>query len=117
MRGSGPLAVETTIQIPLSRPSPPAAIERGEVPDFLPPTTKDRFVLLADGDNVWVRLRPTTAGGDADPLVYDVFDRTSALIDRVRVPAGRTIVGFSPGFAYLVWHDAGVVRIEKARIR
>jgi hypothetical protein len=86
-----------------------------EVPDFYPPTAS-RGSVLADGDNrVWIRPRLA----DANPLVqvWYVYDRAGTLVDRVRLPEGRTIAGFGAGVVYLVARDAGAARIEKVRIR
>ena len=49
-----------------------------------------------------------------DESVYDVTDRTGALIDRVQLPAGRTLVGFGPGgIVYVATRDGGATKIEK----
>jgi hypothetical protein len=79
---AGPRAPEITF-------IPPA-----ELPDYKPPFFVGAVRADADG-NVWVRTIPTRAipGGP----VYDVINEKGELIDRVQVPADRTIVGFGPG--------------------
>jgi len=43
-----------------------------------------------------------------------VLDRTGKLIDRIQVPAGRSIVGFAPGgIVYLVGRDPSGDFIER----
>ncbi len=47
-----------------------------------------------------------------------MISRTDGVIDRVRVPETRTIVGFGPGgFVYLAARDAGVVTLEKVKLK
>ena len=42
----------------------------------------------------------------------------SELIDKVELPAGRTLIGFGPGgIVYLLARDAGATRIEQARFK
>jgi hypothetical protein len=72
--------------------------------------------VLADANNqVWIR--PRLAEMNPGVQVWYVYDRAGTLVDRVRLPEGRTIAGFGPGLVYLVVRDAGVARIEKVRIR
>jgi hypothetical protein len=66
--------------------------------------------------NLWIRTIPTKAfpGGP----VYDVIDRQGALVERVQIPEGRTIVGFGPGdTVYLSVREGRVSYLEKASIR
>lgn len=86
-----------------------------ELPDYKPPFFAGS--LRADGDgNLWVRTIPTKAipGGP----VYDVINGKGELIDRVQVPAGRTIVGFGAGgVVYLSARDKDSNYLERARAR
>ena len=75
------------------------------IPDSLPPfdAGADTLgpVVKADADgNVWigVRLPKRLDGG----VVYDVVNRQGKLVDRIQIPGGTTLVGFMPGFAYLM---------------
>jgi hypothetical protein len=57
----------------------------------------------------------TLAGG---PVVYDIVNRQSQIVDRVTVPDGATPIGFAPGgVVYLVRHDGGRATLLKARVR
>ena len=58
------------------------------------------------------------AGRAAAPfqLVYDVVNRKGELVERIKLPQNRTIVGFGPGcVVYLGFRDGGTLTIEKAR--
>ena len=84
-----------------------------DVPDYRPPFRQAAVRADADG-HLWIR---TTKMVDGRP-VYDIVDRDGQLIDRVQLPAFRTIAGFGPGVVYMgVRDDAGVMHVEKARIR
>ena len=50
--------------------------------------------------------------------VYDIVNRRGELVDRVQLPAFRTIAGFGPGVVYMAVKDsAGVVLLERARLK
>ena len=83
-----------------------------ELPDYKP-VFLNGFVRADVDGNVWVRTIPTKsiAGGP----VYDVINRKGELVQRVQIPANRTILGFGPGGAvYLTSRDGQVTKIEKA---
>ena len=83
-----------------------------ELPDFMPAFNTGASRGDADG-NLWIRTTARRAGAIGGPI-YDVLDRTGKLIDRVQVPAGRTIVGFAPGgIVYLVGREASGDVIER----
>ena len=90
-------------------------VPANELPDYKPPF----FVgnVRADGDgNIWVLTIPTRAiaGGP----VYDVINGKGELVDRVQVPAGRTIVGFGAGgVVYLAARDGSKSTLEKAKVK
>lgn len=70
-------------------------VDPSALPDYWPPFGQGAAKADVDG-NLWVRTtakRPNAVGG----AIYDVIDRTGALIDRVQVPAGRQIIGFGKG--------------------
>ena len=97
-------------------PTPPTPVQPSELPDYLPAVERSTGAFRADYDNrLWIRPKPLAsmprgAGG----TVYDVTDRTGALIDRVQLPAGRTLIGFGPGgIVYVTTRDGGATRIEK----
>jgi hypothetical protein len=87
-----------------------------ELPDYKPPFFPGNVRADADG-NLWVRTVPTRVvpGGP----IYDVINRKGELVERVQVPADRTIVGFGAGgVVYLASRDAAVgTRLERARLR
>lgn len=90
-------------------------IPASELPDYKPPFFAGSVRADADG-NVWVRTIPTSAiaGGP----VYDVINRRGELVDRVQLPAGRTIVGFGAGgLVVLANRDGANVTIERATVR
>jgi len=90
-------------------------IPANELPDYKPPFFAGSVRADNDG-NVWVRTIPTSAiaGGP----VYDVINRKGELVDRVQIPAGRTIIGFGPGGAvYLLNRDGATATLERASIR
>ena len=83
-----------------------------DLPDYFPPFNERAVTADAD-DNVWVR---TTQTADNRP-VYDVINRRGELIDRVQLPAFRTIAGFGPGVIYMAVADrAGAIHLERARV-
>ena len=87
------------------------------LPTYLPPFAAFQgggSPLSSDADgNVWIR---TTNNVDGRP-VYDVVNRRGEMIDRVQLPAFRTVAGFGPGVIYMAVKDSsGAVRLERARI-
>ena len=85
----------------------------GDLPDYVPPFTEGAARADADG-NLWVR---TTTSVDGRP-VYDIVNRRGELVDRVQLPAFRTIAGFGPGVIYMAVQDkAGIVHLERAKIK
>jgi hypothetical protein len=101
-------------------------IDGKSVPDYYPPTggltpaEQVRHGLLsvrADADNnVWIRLRSRDEANGG--MIWEVVNRQGELVDRVRVPAGQSIVGFARGgFAYVLVSEGGALRIEKREVR
>ncbi len=62
-----------------------------------------RWPLLDERGRIWVE-RSTRMGTTSS--VFDVFDRTGALVDRVEIPAGLRLVGFDADWAYVARKDA-----------
>jgi hypothetical protein len=90
-------------------------VSPSDLPDYKPPFFAGSVRADADG-NLWIRTIPTKslAGGP----VYDVVNRQGGLIDRVQVPAGRTIIGFGAGgVVYLANRDGTATYLERARVR
>jgi hypothetical protein len=92
-------------------------VTASDLPDYRP-VFVGPMALRGDVDgNLWVRTTATRQGAVAGPI-YDVINAKGELIDRVQVPAGRTIVGFGTGGAvYLMARDDGGVKVERAAIR
>lgn len=90
-------------------------IAPSELPDYKPPFFAGSTRADREG-NLWIRTIPTSAvaGGP----VYDVINRKGELVDRVQVPAGRTIIGFGPaGSVYLINREGATVSLERATVK
>jgi hypothetical protein len=90
-------------------------VSPSELPDYKPPFFAG-FVRADRDGNLWIQTIPTKAisGGP----VYDVVNRERGLVERVQIPAGRTIVGFGAGgVVYLAHRDGGVTYLERGRVR
>jgi hypothetical protein len=99
----------------LGQPPQLAFVSPSDLPDYKPPFFAGAVRADWEG-NLWVRTIPTRQipGGP----VYDVINHDGRLIDRVQIPAGRTIVGFGPDRSvYLVTRDASSMTLERARIK
>ena len=85
-----------------------------EMPDYRPAFSAGATHADADG-NLWIRTSSVFNGAQ----VYDIVNSRGQLVDRVQLPAGRTIAGFGKdGSIYLAVRDGTVgVRLEKARTR
>jgi hypothetical protein len=83
------------------------------LPDYSPPFLEHSVDSDFDG-NLWIA---TTEMVDGRPVYY-VVNRTGNVIDRVQLPAFRTVIGFGPSVIYLaVQLPDGNVHLERARIR
>jgi hypothetical protein len=84
----------------------PTYVALDEIPDYYPPIRAGALRADADG-NLWI-LPTTSAHQDGGKLVYDVVSSNGELIERVRMPVGRSIAGFGPGgVVYLMSRDSG----------
>ena len=95
-------------------PLPPVTmVQPGELPDYKPAFVPGSTRADPEG-NLWIR---TSQNVDARP-VYNVINRKGELIDRVQLPANRTLIGFGPdGIVYLAVRDGTLVHLERARLR
>lgn len=84
-----------------------------QLPDYRPAFFAGALRVDADG-NLWVRTTRSTAGKGP---IYDVISREGQLVDRVQIPADRTIAGFAPGVVYLSSRDGEGSRLEVASLR
>jgi len=86
-----------------------------ELPDYRPVFTQPGSVKADADDNIWIRTSAVRAGAVAG-AIYDVVDRKGALVDRVQVPAGRTIVGFGKGgVVYMMARDDKGAWVERTK--
>jgi len=74
--------------------------EPSEWPAYLPPFLYEAVQSAPDG-RFWVRR--TTAAGR--PGLYDIFDSSGVLVERVTVPRGSRLLGFGRNAVYLVTRD------------
>ena len=86
-----------------------------DVPDYMPAVERVAGSYRADADNrLWIRPKPAAGAPRAGGHIYDIVDRSGALVDRVQLPAGRTLAGFGPGgVVYLTTRDGNAVKIER----
>lgn len=76
----------------------------GEIADYYPPIREGASMPDLDG-NLWI-LPTTSAQSKNGELVYDVINPKRGLFERVRLPAGRSVVGFGKGgIVYLMTGD------------
>jgi hypothetical protein len=84
-----------------------------DVPDYRPPFRQAAVRADVEG-NLWIRTNKMVDGRP----VYDVVNGEGKLVDRVQLPAFRTIAGFGPGVVYMGVRDStGVMHVERARVR
>jgi hypothetical protein len=90
----------------------PSFVSASELPDYRPAFGQGAARADEDG-NVWIRTSATRTGGVAG-AIYDVINSQGGLVDRVQLPAGRTIVGFGKGgVVYMVAHEKSGTWIER----
>jgi hypothetical protein len=84
------------------------------LPDFLPPV----FIGGVRSDpqgNVWIAPTSSSYAGYAG-FMYDVVNRRGQIVERVRLPKDRVLVGFSDtGDIYMVAMEANGMYLERAR--
>jgi len=87
-----------------------------EVADYYPPLRPGAAMADLDG-HLWI-LPTTSKQSKRGELVYDVIDANGELLERVRLPLGRLIVGFGRGgVVYLMSGDrASGFSLERTRL-
>jgi hypothetical protein len=86
-----------------------------ELPDYRPPFGAAGAVRADADDNVWIRTTATRSGAIGG-AIYDVVDRKGEIVDRIQVPAGRTIVGFGKGgVVYMMARDDKGAWLERTK--
>ena len=92
----------------MPRPDP----DDQEWPEFKPPFAS-RGIWAAAENRIWVQRYVQADAAE----MYDVFDTTGTLVERITLPAGRTLIGFGPGLVYLVNTDEDDLQwLERYRI-
>ena len=90
----------------------PSFVSPSELPDYRPAFGQGAARADEDG-NLWIRTSATRTGGVAG-TIYDVINAQGALVDRVQIPAGRSIIGFGKGgVVYMVARDAKGSWVER----
>jgi hypothetical protein len=121
MRGGTPSCIPSPVMMGGGIVPPPpeyreiAVMERGELPDYRPPFAGGSVRADADG-NLWIRTNPSrpTPGGP----IFDVIDRSGAMVDRIQLPPGYAIVGFGKQrVVYLTVRDASGIHIARVRLK
>ncbi|MEP6780234.1 MAG: hypothetical protein ABJC26_10115 [Gemmatimonadaceae bacterium] len=87
------------------------------IPDYFPPL-RSGSVRADRENNLWV-LPTTTSRGLDGQIVYDIIRNHGRLAERVRLPVGRSIVGFGAnGAVFLTWRDSSQSwHFEKRRVK
>jgi hypothetical protein len=106
---------------------------RGAVP-FALPTTGIEYVPAAElpsvrpafagraltvdrSDNIWVRTSARDASMQG-AITYDVVNRYGTLVQRVKIPAGRTLVGFGrENELFLTFEDGKMFGLERVKVK
>lgn len=111
MRVGGPGGTVTTS----SGPGNVEFVGPDELPDYRPPFFAGAVRADTEG-NIWIRT--TAAPTEQGASVYDVVNGRGELVDRVQVPAGRTIAGFGSGGAvYLTSRNGADTVLERASVK
>jgi hypothetical protein len=112
-------SVQATRPAPLRGREPPRPNPFRAPPSEWPtlwPAFSAQTPLVDESDRIWIRERP--AGGGDSVSVYGIFDRRGQFLERVKVPAPETVIGFGPGgLVYLTTTDGGRVTVRAARFR
>jgi hypothetical protein len=116
----GQVDVARTAAPNAARPATPAPrveiVPASELAAYDPPIRTGAGLPDVDG-NLWI-LPKTSKQSRAGELVYDVIDNRGMLVERVRLPAGRSIAGFGhSGVAYLMHAQNDKWMLETARVR
>lgn len=111
MSGGGGPAPAGGAPVSISAPAV-SMVKPSDLPDYRPAFGTGATRADLDG-NLWIRTSKVANGGP----VYDVVNRSGALVDRVAFPFGRVIAGFGPGVVYMGVRDDKGARLEIARMR
>jgi hypothetical protein len=96
-------------------PSPLQFVPPSELPDYRPPFMMGAARGDLDG-NLWVRTTAVRSGAVNAGPIYDVINRKGEVVERIQVPAGRSIIGFGPGgIVYMQARDERGAWIERTK--
>lgn len=96
-------------------PSPLQFVPPSELPDYRPPFMTGAARGDADG-NLWIRTTAVRTGAVNAGPIYDVVNRKGEVVERIQVPAGRSIIGFGPGgIVYMQARDERGTWIERTK--
>jgi hypothetical protein len=91
-------------------------VSPSELPDYRPVFGTGAARADMDG-NLWVRTSATRASSVAAGPIYDVINRKGEVVDRVQVPAGRSIIGFGKGgVVFMTARDERGTWVERTKI-
>lgn len=121
--GAAPV-VQPRVEAAVGSAPPPAAtvtlipyefVALSEMPSYYPPLRMGFSKGDADG-NLWI-LPATSAQSKAGELVYDVVNNKGVLVERVRLPLGKSIAAFGAGgIVYLMSKDATGWHLERSKV-
>jgi hypothetical protein len=97
-------------------PRPIYLVDAEEMWEFYPPLRPGQ--VKADREsNIWIL--PSTSSAAGNGLVFDVVSKAGVLIERVRLPAGRNLIGFGPGqTVYMIYAPSPErILLERAQIK
>ena len=77
-------------------------LDEVDFPDYKPPFPSSAARVTPDGE-IWVMRHQSHR--DERRALFDVFDERGELVNRVRLPEGRRLVGFGDGVLYAVMTD------------
>ena len=93
---------------------PYSTVDPPDMPDYYPPIRAGTVFADPDG-NLWIL--PTTSAIVSDALVYDVVDRSGAVVERVLLPPKRKLLAVGhAGVLYLANYSGDYFKIERARV-
>ena len=94
---------------------PFATVDVADIPDFYPAVRQGQVRADPDG-NLWIL--PATSTTAKDGLLYDVVSRSGAIVERVQLPKGRTLVGFGANHTIFMNNVMSPTRaaIERAEV-
>jgi hypothetical protein len=96
-------------------PMPFLTVDAEDMWDFYPPVRPGQVKVDREG-NIWIL--PSTSSAAGAGLVFDVVNRSGALVERVQLPSGRNLIGFGPGqTVYMIYAPSPQrILLERAQV-